>query len=172
MRIAGVNVGEVTTVEHLSSAAEPVARPTTRRRAREPTGERRVVTMELDEDALPLHEDATFKVRPRLFLEGNYFVDLEPGQPERARGRRTATPSALDQTAYSVQLDQVLTTLQGDVRADLQTLLDQFGNALIQLRRRRGPPRALPHLGPGAYKYTAQVNEAHARHRAAATCAA
>ena len=34
------------------------------------------------------------------------------------------------QTQVAVQLDQVLTTLQADVRADLQILLDEFGNAL------------------------------------------
>ena len=62
--------------------------------------------MELNEDALPLHEDATFKLRPRLFLEGNYFVDVQPGQPERARdaGERHTFP--VNQTSYSVQLDQ------------------------------------------------------------------
>ena len=40
----------------------------------------------------------------------------------------------------------MLTTLQGDVRADLQTFLNQFGNALDQVRRRRGLPGALPLL--------------------------
>ena len=28
--------------------------------------------------------DATVKVRPRIFLEGNFFVDLKPGHAERA----------------------------------------------------------------------------------------
>ena len=34
------------------------------------------------------------------------------------------------QTATPVQLDQLLTALQSDQRADLQTLLQQFGKAL------------------------------------------
>jgi len=87
VRIAGVNVGKVTSVEHLTSAATddleaqagggPPAAATNA-----PEGEQAaVVTMELEEDALPLHSDARFKLRPRLFLEGNYFVDLEPGSP-------------------------------------------------------------------------------------------
>ena len=40
-----------------------------------------VLVMELDDAALPLHEDATAKIRPRIFLEGNFFVDLKPGTP-------------------------------------------------------------------------------------------
>ena len=43
-----------------------------------------VVTMRIDDTRLPLHRDATLKVRPRLFLEGNFFVDLKPGTPGRA----------------------------------------------------------------------------------------
>ena len=42
---------------------------------------RSVVTLELDEQALPIHADARVKMRPRLFLEGNSFVELRPGTP-------------------------------------------------------------------------------------------
>ena len=72
VRIAGVAVGKVKKVE-----------------AKEGTDEA-VVTLELKKSALPIHEDATAKIRPRIFLEGNFFVDLQPGHavvPE-ARGRR------------------------------------------------------------------------------------
>ena len=37
--------------------------------------------MELKPSALPLHQDARLKVRSRIFLEGNFFVDLQPGTP-------------------------------------------------------------------------------------------
>ena len=37
--------------------------------------------MGLNGDALPLHTDATLKIRPRIFLEGNFFVDMTPGSP-------------------------------------------------------------------------------------------
>ena len=40
-----------------------------------------IVTMEIDDKGLPLHKDATAKIRPRIFLEGNFFVDLQPGTP-------------------------------------------------------------------------------------------
>ena len=35
--------------------------------------------MQLRDDALPLHKDARLQIRPRILLEGNFFVDLQPG---------------------------------------------------------------------------------------------
>jgi phospholipid/cholesterol/gamma-HCH transport system substrate-binding protein len=160
VRIAGVNVGKVTSVEHLTSE-EPTqtAQVGGQEGAEEqPPETATVVTMELEESALPLHTDATMKLRPRLFLEGNLFVDLQPGSPN--------APEADDghvfpagQTAVAVQLDQVLTTLQADVRTDLQILLDQFGNALDKHGGSEGL-RELFRSSPGAFRYTSQVNEA------------
>ena len=74
VRIAGVAVGKVKKVE-----------------AKEGTDEA-VVTLELKKSALPIHEDATAKIRPRIFLEGNFFVDL-PRARRRPRSSRTATSS-------------------------------------------------------------------------------
>ena len=148
VRIAGVNVGKVTKVDFAETGAEPG------------TAEQQAVkvTMELDDSALPLHEDALFKVRPRLFLEGNYFIDVQPGSPSADVVDENHT-FGLEQTAYSTQIDQVLTTLQTDVRAHLQTLLDQFGNSLIRYEGADGL-RELYRSAPVAYRYTAQVNEA------------
>ena len=100
VRIAGVEVGKVTKVEPVgesTSAAE--------------------VTMELREDALPLREDAELKVRPRLFLEGNYFVDLKPGTPS-APELEDGDTVPRDQTSASVSFTEVLGLLQSDVRTD------------------------------------------------------
>jgi phospholipid/cholesterol/gamma-HCH transport system substrate-binding protein len=156
VRIAGVNVGEVTgveltaePVENVSAGTQPAGAVATQPAVR--------VTMELEENALPLREDAFFKVRPRLFIDGNYFVDLHPGSPS-APEVSEGHSFGLDQTAHSVQLDEVLTTLQGDVRADLQTFLDQFGNALTRYRGAEGL-RELFRTSPPAYKYTAMVSE-------------
>ena len=97
VRIAGVNVGKVTSVEPLASAdarGDGAGRRRTARDSDQPPGQQAaVVTMELDENALPLHEDATFKLRPRLFLEGNYFVDMHPGSPNAPGRPTTATRS-------------------------------------------------------------------------------
>ena len=39
------------------------------------------VTMEVKKTALPLHTNAEAKIRTRIFLEGNFFVDIKPGTP-------------------------------------------------------------------------------------------
>src|SRR5215203_3577031 len=62
VRIAGVEVGKVVKVE---------------RAHRGDTGA--IVTMRIQDKGRPLHEDAQFKIRPRIFLEGNFFVDVTPG---------------------------------------------------------------------------------------------
>jgi phospholipid/cholesterol/gamma-HCH transport system substrate-binding protein len=163
VRIAGVEVGKVTEIEHLTSedseAVEAqVGQPTTGLEDDAPGEQAAVVTMELTEEARPLHEDATFKLRPRLFLEGNYFVDVEPGSPNAPEISEGHT-FPVNQSEYSVQLDQVLTTLQGDVRADLRTFLDQFGNALIKHGGADGFRELYGSSAP-SYKFTSQVNEA------------
>lgn len=160
VRIAGVDVGEVTGIEHLapdeaqdlsvqaSDAPVPEGSPSTAT----------VLTMELEESALPLHTDSTMKLRPRLFLEGNLFVDLKPGSPNAEEVDEGYVFPA-SQTAIAVQLDQVLTTLQADVRDDLQILLDEFGNALTRHGGAEGF-RELYRTSPGAFRYTSVVNEA------------
>ena len=75
--------------------------------------------MEIDEKGLPIHKDATLKIRPRIFLEGNFFVDLTPGTPS-APTLDDGDTIPVTQTATPVQLDQVLTALQSDTREDLQ----------------------------------------------------
>ena len=177
VRIAGVKVGKVTEVEHLTSA-ETRGAPGAGRRATQPTtdegapGEQAaVVTMELDRGrAAAARATRTFKLRPRLFLEGNYFVDLEPGSPNADEVDDGHT-FPVNQTSYSVQLDQVLTTLQGDVRANLQVLPRPVRQRADQARRRRGLPRALPHLAAVLQVHLAGQRGVP-RHRAAATSAA
>ncbi len=112
VRIAGVDVGQVSNVEPVGGDSPAI-----------------VVTMKLDEDALPLHEDATIKVRPRIFFEGNLFFDLKPGTPDSPRldSGDTLPPS---QTSAPVQIDQVLGTLTTSTREDLQKLLIGYGEAL------------------------------------------
>jgi ABC-type transporter Mla subunit MlaD len=111
VRIAGVDVGEVSGIQREGNTA--------------------LVTMELKESALPIHEDATLKIRPRIFLEGNWFVELQPGTPS------TPTVSSghtipIAQTTDPVQLDQVLNALNTDTRANLQTFLIEYGAALTK----------------------------------------
>ena len=67
VRIAGIDVGKVTDVQPLKSGSGAAR-----------------VTMEIDKKGLPIHKDAELKIRPRIFLEGNFFVDLQPGTPDTA----------------------------------------------------------------------------------------
>ncbi len=162
VRIAGVNVGKVTGVEHLDSGASPDLLQV--QAGDDPPATdfvpetASVVTMQLEDSALPLRTDATMKLRPRLFLEGNLFVDVKPGSPNAETVDQDYTFPA-SQTSIAVQLDQVLTTLQSDVRSDLQILLDQFGNALTKYGGAKGF-RELYRSSPGAFRYTSQVNQA------------
>jgi phospholipid/cholesterol/gamma-HCH transport system substrate-binding protein len=110
VRIAGVNVGKVVRVE-----AEPGA-----------TAAR--VVMELQDQGLPVHADATAKIRPRIFLEGNFFVDLRPGSPG-APVLEDGDALPISRTARPVQLDEVLTALQSDTREDLKDVLDAIATA-------------------------------------------
>jgi ABC-type transporter Mla subunit MlaD len=162
VRIAGVNVGEVTSIEHLAPGdpaltAQAIEEPADGGEPAVPSTAT-VVTMELEESALPLHTDATLKLRPRLFLEGNMFVDLKPGSPNAPEAEDGYVFPA-GQTSIAVQLDQVLMTLQSDVRTDLQILLDEFGNALDKYGGSEGL-RELFRSSTGAFRYTSQVNEA------------
>ena len=111
VRIAGVNVGKVAKVE----AGED--------------SDTSVVTLSLNKQALPLHEDATAKIRPRIFLEGNFFVDLRPGSAD-APELDDGGVIKVTHTASPVQLDEVLTSLQSDTRQDLKDVLDGLAVAL------------------------------------------
>ena len=111
VRVAGVNVGKVTAVEPIPESG--AAR----------------VTMELEESALPIHEDAELKIRPNLFLEGNFFVDVHPGSPS-APELESGTVIPSQQTATPVQFGQILAALQSDTRRDLQVLLREYSSAL------------------------------------------
>lgn len=159
VRIAGVNVGKVTSIEHLSDddsadlSVQAGGAPPDEGNPATAT----VVTMELDDSALPLREDATLKLRPRLFLEGNLFVELKPGSPNSEEVDDGHVFPA-SQTSIAVQIDQVFTTLQGDVRSDLQTLLDQLGTAFDEGGAEGF--REIYDTSPGAFRYSSVVNEA------------
>ncbi len=140
VRIGGVNVGKVTKVEPLRKG-DPGVR----------------VTMRIDDVGRPIHKDATIKIRPRIFLEGNFFLDVSPGTPSAPK-LGDGDVIAMSQTQTPVQLDQVLTALQSDTRHDLQGLLQQLGVALSG-KGAIGFNRAIPYWKP-AYEGTAVVNQA------------
>ncbi len=112
VRIAGVQVGEVTGVERLKGSPNAG-----------------IVTMQINRNGLPIHADATADIRSRIFLEGNFYVDLEPGTPQAPLLRSGATLPAAN-TAGPVQLDRILSSLNSTARANLQKLVQGLGAAL------------------------------------------
>jgi virulence factor Mce-like protein len=140
VRIAGVNVGKVTSVEPAGGGTRAA-----------------IVKMAINDDARPIHEDARAKIRPRIFLEGNFFVDLEPGT-SAAEELDGDTTIPVQRTATPVQFDQVLKILRRDTRTDVRSALFELGET-----QRAGGAHAFRRTLPdqrAAYRYASVVQEA------------
>jgi virulence factor Mce-like protein len=141
VRIAGVDVGKVVKVEPAEDGKAAA-----------------IVKMELQKDALPVHRDAALEIRSRIFLEGNFFVDLRPGSPS-AGVMKSGDSIPVNQTANPVQFGQILTALQSDTREDLKTALREYSVNALRGGGARGFNRSIPYWEP-AYKGTALASEA------------
>ena len=155
MRIAGVEVGKVISTER--------------------DGDATTVTFTVDGAGRPIHDDAFAAIRPRIFLEGNFFVELDPGSPSAPELDSGGT-IPVSHTSTAVQLDEVLTALQSPVRADLSRLLESYGDGADPQadrgRRRRPAAGGAGHrpaaealngvfkYGGDAGRYSAQVTNA------------
>lgn len=154
VRIAGVEVGEV-----ISTSRE---------------GNDTNLTFTVEGTGRPIHSDAYATIRPRIFLEGNFFLELDPGSPSAPElGSGGTIP--VSRTSTAVQLDQVLTALQSPVRADLSRLLEGYGEALTHKPTAAEDATQLPEVqgksgaeglngalryGGPAGRYSAQVSNA------------
>jgi ABC-type transporter Mla subunit MlaD len=98
--------------------------------------------MEIQDRGLPLHEDATVKIKPRLFLEGGFFVQLDPGSPSAPK-LKSGGRIPLAQTTTPVQFHQILTALDQDTRKAFKGTLRVTAGALD-----RGSVRSLRELAP------------------------
>jgi len=141
VRIAGVEIGKVKQVQ-----------------AVEGNNGGATVTMDLKKAALPIHKDAQLKIRPRTFLEGNYFVDIRPGSPSAPTLESGDKVIPTTQTAAPVQFGDVLAALQSDTRKDLQVFLGEYSKGL-EGKGAAGFNQSLRY-GPKAFSSTAQVNDA------------
>src|SRR4051794_6261088 len=140
VRIAGVEVGKVKKVEPITSG-DGAAK----------------VHMTLKKKALPLHNDAEAHVRSRIFLEGNFFVDIQPGSPSAPRMKDGGT-IPINRTSAPVQLGQVLSALQNDTREDLKVFLKEYSKGLSG-KGAKGFNQAVKYWVP-AYKYSSLANDA------------
>ena len=111
VRIAGVDVGQIASV------------------ARYKDTKAAVVTMKIDRSALPIFRDARLAIRPRMFFEGDYFLDLQPGTPGAGHMPDGGT-IPLIRTTGPVRFEDLLDTFPADARASLQGLVHGYGAAL------------------------------------------
>ncbi len=154
VRIAGVEVGRV-----ISTSRD---------------GDATTVTFTVEGSGRPIHDDAFAAIRPRIFLEGNFFIDLDPGSPSAPELDSDAT-IPVSHTSTAVQLDEVLTALQAPVRADLSRFLESYGKALTHKPTAAEDANQLPEVrglsgaeafnrvfkyGGDAGRYSAQVTNA------------
>ena len=154
IRIAGVDVGKVIETER--------------------DGDNTTVTFTVSDAGRPIHDDAFAAIRPRIFLEGNFFIDLDPGSPS-APEMDSGGAIPVTRTSTAVQIDEVLSALQSPVRADLTRLLESYGLALTHEPTAEEDLTQLPEVkgktgaealngalryGGEAGKYSAQVTNA------------
>ena len=140
VRIAGVDIGKVTKVEHTTPGAQSAT-----------------VTMAITDKGRPIHKDAEAKIRPRIFLEGNFFVDLSPGTPSGGEIAEGGTiPDT--RTANPVQFDEVLKAFKRDTRQGLSGTLVELGKTY-----KAGGGKAFNEslrYQAGAFRFSAVVSEA------------
>jgi phospholipid/cholesterol/gamma-HCH transport system substrate-binding protein len=148
VRIDGVDVGQVSDVSGQGRGAQSRAR----------------IAFTLQRQAFPVHRDATIHIRDRLFLEGSYYLELDPGTPGSPALRNGAT-IPLARTTSPVQAYQVLSVFDGSIRADLARAVQVLARGLGS---RPGHPAssgaaglkaAAPHLAP-VFSDTAVISRA------------
>ncbi len=108
VKIDGVVVGEIESMRVRNGLAE--------------------VTMTLEPEAMPLHNDATFTVRPASLL-GERYVDLDRGTPS-APLLDTARVVPISQTGSNVGLDDMLNTLDDPAGEGLAMLVETLGGGV------------------------------------------
>jgi hypothetical protein len=114
--------------------------------------------MEIQKTGLPIHTDAQMKIRPRIFLEGNFFVDVLPGSPS-APNVHSGDTIPINQTSTPVQLGDLLTSLQSDTRSSLKTLIYEYAVKGLGNGGAQAYNRALDAATP-AFRESALANDA------------
>lgn len=130
VRIGGIDVGQVAAVTADGSDSR--------------------IELTLQPAALPIHRDATIRIRDRLFLEGSYYLELDPGTAAAPRisDGGTIPPG---QTSSPVQFFQLLSTFDLPTRSSLTSTVNQLAVGL------GAPPEAgLADSGAAGLKATAQ----------------
>ncbi|WP_210495929.1 MlaD family protein [Patulibacter sp. SYSU D01012] len=112
VRVAGVDVGNVSRIEPLKGKPGVTD-----------------ITVDLEDDAPAIRQDATVKIRPRLFLEGNFFLDVNPGTPgAKVLADGGAIPPGA--TTRHVASDEVFSAFDAQTRKNFQGTLKALGQGL------------------------------------------
>ncbi len=134
VRIAGIDVGAVQTTT--------------------PDGNATKITFTLQNNGLPIHQDATLTIRDRLFLEGGYYLQLNPGTPSTPLVHEGFT-IPLQNTSTPVQFYKLLSTFDVAARASLAQVLDTLNQGFSPQPGRPasdsgagGLKQAIPQLTP------------------------
>jgi virulence factor Mce-like protein len=127
VRIAGIEVGSVTGVT-------------------KGPGETSKIAFTVNSEGQPIHTDATVRIRDRLFLEGGYYVDLNPGSTS-APVVHDGFQIPLSNTTTVVQFYKVLSTFDLAARQSLDNILNTFNTAFSP---KTGAAES--HSGAGALK--------------------
>ena len=124
VNVAGVEVGEISRVRLEDGKA--------------------IVTLKLEEDSVPVYNDASVLLRPKTGLK-DMVAELTPGTKEAGEledGERIP----IGQTLPDVNLDEILAVLDGDTRSYLQLLLSdgarRAGGQRARARQHDPPLRA------------------------------
>ncbi len=103
VRIAGIDVGKVTGADADGTLTK--------------------LSFQMEPSGLPVHRDATVTIRDRLFLEGGYYLQLDPGSPGAPiAGDGFTIP--VSNTSYPVQFYQLLSTFDLATRQSLENALN------------------------------------------------
>lgn len=122
--VAGVKIGDVDNVELVNGVAQ--------------------VTFGIERKYLPIYKNATILMRPRTGLKDMFF-ELDPGSRDAGDFQEGDTVP-LANTAPDVNLDEVLSALDGDTRAYLRLLIVGAGQGLNGQSKNLG--KLLGGLGP------------------------
>jgi phospholipid/cholesterol/gamma-HCH transport system substrate-binding protein len=122
--VAGVRIGDVNSVDLQNGIA--------------------VVTFGIERKYLPIYKNATILLRPRTGLKDMFF-DLDPGTKDAGPMPEGGT-IPLANTAPDVNLDEVLSALDGDTRAYLRLLIVGAGQGLKGQAKNLG--KLLGGIGP------------------------
>jgi phospholipid/cholesterol/gamma-HCH transport system substrate-binding protein len=140
VNIAGVEVGQISDVKLRDGKA--------------------VIGMDIERKYTPIYNDATILLRPKTGLK-DMVAEMDPGT--KAAGELPEDrPIPASQTLPDVNLDEILSSLDGDTRDYLRLLL---GDAAIGLRGNgRNLAQAIRRIEPTA-RYSRMLNEQLAKRR-------